>query len=311
MLAETNRGSIWRMDMDWDDLRFCLAVMRNGTVSSAAKQLGVDHATIIRRIDRLEKSLGAKLFSRRKTGYEATDAGRRATTMAEAMESALIQGQAQIDGQSAKVRGCVRVGAPDGFGSMFLAPRLGPLADRHPELDLQIIATARLFSLSKREADIAISLALPQEGRVIGRKLVDYRLFLYASKDYLAAHPKITERADLSQHRVIGYIDELLFAPELDYLPQVLPGLSAQIRSANLIAQFQAALAGVGVAVLPRFLADDHPQLQAILPEEINILRSFYLLMHADSKDFPQIRAVADYLYQLVEKDRALFLDPP
>jgi DNA-binding transcriptional LysR family regulator len=299
------------MDMDWDDLRFCLAVMRNGTVSAAAKQLGVDHATIIRRVDRLEKSLGTKLFSRRKTGYEATDAGRRASAMAEAMESALIRGQAEIDGASAQVRGCVRVGAPDGFGSYFFARRLGALADRHPELDLQLIATARLFSLSKREADIAISLAMPQEGRIIGRKLVDYRLFLYASKTYLASHSKITTRADLSHHRVIGYIDELLFAPELDYLPQVLPGLSAQIRSANLIAQFQAALAGVGVAVLPRFLADGHPELTPILAEEVNILRSFYLLMHADSKDFPQIRAVADYLYEIVDNDRALFLDPP
>ncbi len=299
------------MDMDWDDLRFCLAVMRNGTVSSAAKHLGVDHATIIRRIDRLEKSLGAKLFSRRKTGYEATDVGRRATAMAEAMESALIRGQAEIDGESAQVRGCVRVGAPDGFGSTFLAPRLGPLADRHPELDLQLIATARLFSLSKREADIAISLAMPLEGRIIGRKLVDYRLFLYASKDYLAAHPKIARRSDLGEHRFIGYIDELLFAPELDYLPQVLPGLSAQIRSGNLIAQFQATLAGVGIAVLPRFMAHGHPGLAPVLPEEIQILRSFYLLMHADSKHFPQIRAVADYVYDIVEKDRALFLDPP
>jgi DNA-binding transcriptional LysR family regulator len=205
----------------------------------------------------------------------------------------------------------VRVGAPDGFGSYFLAQRLGALADRHPELDLQLIATARLFSLSKREADIAISLALPREGRIIGRKLVDYRLFLYASKDYLATHPKIERRSDLSAHRFIGYIDELLFAPELDYLPQVLPGLSAQIRSANLIAQFQATLAGVGVAVLPRFLAKGCPDLTPILPDEVEILRSFYLLMHADSKDFPQIRAVADYLYDIVEKDRALFLDPP
>ncbi len=173
------------------------------------------------------------------------------------------------------------------------------------------MATARLFSLSKREADIAISLAMPQEGRIFGRKLVDYRLFLYASKDYLERTPEIRQRSDLMGRRVIGYIGELLFTPELDYLPQVLPGLSAQIRSANLIAQLQAVLAGVGVAVLPRFLARNFPQLVPILPDEISILRSFYLLMHADGRQFPQVRAVADYLYNLVENEKALFLDGP
>ena len=309
--AKSGARLIFPMDLDWDDLRYCLAVVRNGTVSGAAKQLRVDHATVIRRIDRLEEGLGAKLFVRRKTGYQTTDVGQRATAMAEKIESAIICGRAEIDGTTADLKGSVRVGAPDGFGSSFLAPRLGALADRYPDLELQIIATARLFSLSKREADIAISLALPQEGRIIGRKLVDYRLFLYASKEYLASKPEIRQRSDLTQHRFIGYIDELLFTPELDYLPQVLPTISAQIRSANLIAQLEATLAGVGIAVLPRFLAHGHPELAPILASEINILRSFYLLMHVDSKDFPQIRAVADYLYELVGKEKSLFIDPP
>ncbi len=299
------------MGLDWNDLQYCLAVARDATVSAAAKRLGVDHATVIRRIDRLESALGAKLFVRRKTGYEITDAGRRAMAVAESIESEIRSGQAEIGGGGAHLTGSVRIGAPDGFGSYFLAPRLGAFADQHRDLDLELVATARLFSLSKREADIAISLAMPQEGRIFGRKLVDYRLFLYASKDYLAATPEIRQRSDLMGRRVIGYIGELLFTPELDYLPQVLPGLSAQIRSANLIAQLQAALAGVGVAVLPRFLAKGFPQLVPILPEEIAILRSFYLLMHADGRQFPQVRAVADYLYDLVEAEKALFLDGP
>jgi DNA-binding transcriptional LysR family regulator len=299
------------MDLDWNDLQFCLAVAREGTVSAAAKRMGVDHATVIRRIDRLELSLGAKLFVRRKTGYEATEVGQRAMALSQRIESAVRSGQAEINGASEHLTGSVRIGAPDGFGTYFLAPRLGPLADRHPELELQIVATARLFSLSKREADIAISLHMPQEGRIVGRKLLDYRLFLYASRDYLAARPEIAQKSDLLSHRMIGYIDELLFTPELDYLPAILPSLKPKIRSANLIGQLQAALAGVGVAVLPRFLAQGFPQLAPILPEEINILRSFYLLMYADGKQFPNVRAVADYVYALVEKERSLFLDPP
>lgn len=298
------------MDLEWDDLKYCLAVAREGTVSAAAKRLRVDHATVIRRIDRLEQHLSTKLFIRRKTGYEPTPAGHQATAMAEAIESTIRSGQAEIGGESAYLSGAVRVGAPDGFGSCFLAPRLGPLADRHPDLEVQIVATARLFSLSKREADIAISLTMPQEGRIVGRKLVDYRLFLYASKKYLACGPEVRSPADLADRRFIGYIDELLFTPELDYLPQVLPAVTAQIRSANLLAQLEATRAGVGLAILPCFLASGHPDLVPVLPEEIHLLRAFHLLMHADSKNLPRIRAVADYVYDLVEHERHLFLGP-
>lgn len=299
------------MSLDWNDLQFCLAIAREGTMAAAARRLGVDHATIVRRLDRLERDLGTKVFTRRRNGCEITEAGRRVTAMAEAVEREVRAGAAEIAGGGAHLSGSLRMGAPDGFGACFLAPNLGLLADRYPDLQIELVATARLFSLSKREADIAISLAMPQEGRIIGRRLVDYRLFLYASEAYLARTPPIASAADLARHRLIGYIGELLFTPELDYLPQIAPGLSAQIRSANLLAQLQAAIAGVGIAVLPRFLAAQHPGLKPVLSADIGITRSFYLLMHADGKDLPQVRAVADFLYDLVERHRNVFLDPP
>ncbi len=116
----------------------------------------------------------------------------------------------------------MRVGAPDGFGSYFLASRLGAFADLHPELDLEIVTTTRLFRLSKRDADIAISLAMLQEGRIFRRKLFDFRPFLYASKDYLVAPPKIRQRSDLIGRRVIGYISKLLVTPEQAKAPAFL-----------------------------------------------------------------------------------------
>lgn len=293
--------------IDWDDFRFVLAIVRGGSVSAAAKQLGVDHATVIRRVDRLEKHLSAKLFDRRKTGYLLTEAGQRVADSAEAMESTIVANQEQVGGSVARLTGTVRIGAPDGFGTAFLAPRLTPFADRYPDLDLQLVATARLFSLSKREADIAISLTMPKEGRIVGRKLLDYRLGLYAAPGYLDRFPEITSRQDLVQHRFVGYIEELLFTPELDYLPQVSPRISARFRSANLIAQLNATLSGFGIAVLPHFMASDYPQLVAVLPEEISITRTFWMLMHADSKDLARIRAVADYIGEIVERERALF----
>lgn len=293
--------------IDWDDFRFVLAIVRGGSVSAAAKQLGVDHATVIRRVDRLEKHLSAKLFERRKTGYLLTEAGQRVADSAEAMESTIVANQEQVGGSVARLTGTVRIGAPDGFGTAFLAPRLAPFVDRYPDLDLQLVATARLFSLSKREADIAISLTMPKEGRIVGRKLLDYRLGLYAAPGYLGRFPEITSRQDLTQHRFVGYIEELLFTPELDYLPQVSPRISARFRSANLIAQVNATLSGFGIAVLPHFMASDYPQLVPVLPDEISITRTFWMLMHADSKDLARIRAVADYIGEIVERERALF----
>ena len=293
--------------IDWDDFRFVLAIVRGGSVSAAARQLGVDHATVIRRVDRLEHTLSAKLFDRRKSGYLLTEAGQRVADSAEAMESTIVANQEAVGGSRAHLTGTVRIGAPDGFGSHFLAARLVAFGERYPDLDLQLVATARLFSLSKREADIAISLTMPKEGRIVGRKLLNYSLGLYASPVYLARAPKITGRADLAAHRFVGYIEELLFTPELDYLPQISPKISPRFRSANLIAQLNATLSGFGIAVLPHFMAVAHPELEAVLPDDVSISRTFWLLMHADSKDLARIRAVADYIYETVERDRALF----
>ena len=128
--------------IDWDDFRFLLAIVRGGSVSAAAKQLGVDHATVIRRVDRLERHLGAKLFDRRKTGYLLTEAGQRVADSAEAMELTIVANQEAVGGSRAHLTGTVRIGAPDGFGSHFLASRLLRFTERYPDLDLQLVATA-------------------------------------------------------------------------------------------------------------------------------------------------------------------------
>jgi DNA-binding transcriptional LysR family regulator len=296
--------------LDWDDLRYFLAVARGGTVTAAATQLGVDHATVIRRIDRLEHALAAKLFDRTKAGYIVTATGERLISDVGTAESAVISGQSMTHGTAAHLTGVVRIGAPDGFGSFFLAPRLVRFVEHHPHLDIQLVATARLFSLSKREADVAITLSMPKEGRIVGRKLVDYRLGLYAAPGYLERTAPIRHRSDVAQHIFVGYIEELLFTPELDYLRQVSPAITARFTSANLIAQLNATRAGMGIAVLPHFIASACPDLARVLPH-FSITRSFWLLMHADSKDLARIRAVADFIYAAVERDRALFEGNP
>jgi DNA-binding transcriptional LysR family regulator len=293
---------------DWDDLRFFLAVARSGRLTTAAQRLGADHATVSRRITSLEASLKAKLFERRPQGYTLTHHGEQLLAKAETMETEALAIQSDIGGADMALSGTVRIGAPDGFGVTFLAPRLTGLAKAYPDLELQLVAMPRLLSLSKREADIAITLAPPKEGKIVARKLTDYRLGLYASQAYLDTAPQLSTVDDINAHAIIGYIDDMIFTPELDYLDEVSKGLRAGLQSSNLGAQMQAALAGAGLCVLPCFMAADEPRLVRVLPETIALERHFWLVVHADLKDVARVRATVDFIVREVKAARALFL---
>ncbi|GGF77214.1 transcriptional regulator [Azorhizobium oxalatiphilum] len=296
------------LDFEWSDLRFLLAVARAGSLTGAARQLGVEHSTVSRRIGALETQLGAKLFDRRSSGIVLTAQGERLMTAAESMEALALTAQSEIAGANLGVSGTVRIGAPDGFGTFFLAPRLGAFSRQHPALEIQLLAMPRLVSLSKREADIAISLSRPKEGRLHARKLTDYRLGLYASRGYLAAHGTIESRAALMRHAFIGYIDDLIYAPELDYVPLVARELRPRLKSSNLIAQMQATRAGAGVCVLPCFMGAAEPDLVPVLPQEVTLTRTFYLITHTDMRDLARVRAAADFIAAEVTQAKGYFL---
>ena len=293
--------------LEWDDMRFFLTVSRLGTLSAAADHLKVDHTTVARRINRLEASLNARLFMRRNSGYEPTLAGEKLLSTAETMEAAMVTAEVDIADRNLSLAGIVRIGAPDGFGSFFLAPRMKDLCEANPSLEIELVATARIFNLTKREADIAISLAMPQQGRVVGRKLTDYRLYLYGAADYLRSAPAIHSAEDLSRHRLIGYIEELLFSPELNYQPKITTNHVPQLRSANLIAQLNAVLSGMGLAVLPAFMAQSFSNLVPVLPEQVKLTRTFFLHLHEDSRRIARIRETTDYIIAQVAKNRDLF----
>ncbi|HEV2559486.1 MAG TPA: LysR family transcriptional regulator [Microvirga sp.] len=293
---------------DWDDLRFFLAVARAGRLTVAARRLGADHATVSRRISALEDALQAKLFERRPQGYALTAHGERLLSKAESMETQALAVSSEIGGADLALSGTVRIGTPDGFGTLFLAPRTASFAARYPDLEIQLIAMPRLLSLSKREADVAVSLAPPKEGKIVARKLTDYRLGLYAAASYLERHPAVAAPDDLHRQEMIGYIDDLIFTPELDYLDEVSKGLRPRLQSSNLVAQMQATVAGAGICILPHFAAALDPRLVPVLPEAVAIVRSFYLIVHADLKDVARIRATMDFLVREVRAARSLFM---
>jgi DNA-binding transcriptional LysR family regulator len=295
-----------KLAQNWDDLRHFLAVARSGTLSAAADILGTDHTTVARRVQRLEEALETKVFYRSSLGYSLTLAGEKLQPIAEAMEAGYIAAAA-ARGANPTISGIVRIGAPDGFGTWFLAPRIHKLAQAHPKLEIELVVTARAFSLSKREADLLISLTSPEHIRVVSRRLTDYRLMVYASRGYLAAHPDIGGPGGFNKHDFIGYIEDMLFTPELNYLAAIGTGINARIRSTNLIAQVNATLAGGGLCVLPAFIAQSYPDLVPVMADKSSLKRSYYLHIHEDNSKAAHIRAAAAFIATEVTEAQQMF----
>jgi DNA-binding transcriptional LysR family regulator len=201
----------------------------------------------------------------------------------------------------------VRIGVPDGVGVGFLASRLALFAASQPGLAIELVAVPRVFNLTKREADIAISLGRPAKGRLIGRKLKDYSLQLYASKTYLSKHSKIQRPSDLLNHMMIGYIEDLTPIPELSYLDEIHSSLKPAFASSTMIVQLEAIRAGAGVGVLPRFLAEPCKELVCVLPETVRLVRTFWLSVHADLHRLARIRVLCDFIANQIQDESALF----
>ena len=294
-------------DFDWDDLKSFLAVARSGRLTAAAARLGLDHSTLSRRLGALEHRLKAKLFDRSPAGYTLTGQGGRLLPIAEEMERLSIGAQERVGGTAASIEGIVRIGSPEGFGSYFLAPRIAGLGDLHPGLTVQLVAASAVFSLSRRDADLVIAVSRPPAGRLIVSKLIDYDLALYAAPSYLDSKPAIRTAADLSAHRFVSYIGELLHFPELDFLQNVAPGGTVSLESSNLVAQLKATLAGAGLCVLPAFLAAEEKGLVRVLPDEVCLTRSLWLIVHQDLAELARIKAVVRFVKEEVKASRQDF----
>ncbi|CAH2602481.1 LysR family transcriptional regulator [Rhodovastum atsumiense] len=293
---------------DWDLLQSFLAVARTGRLTGAARQLKIDHSTLGRRLAALEAALGARLFDRRVSGYALTAQGERLLQQAEQIESTVFAIQSDVADSRMQVSGAVRIGAPDGFGTAILAPAIGRLAQAHPDLDIHLVVTPRSFSLSRREADIAIGLSCPAHGRLHARRLTDYELGIYGARTHAALWRDVARADDLAGRPFIGYIEDLIFAPELDYVPSISRAIAPRIRSSNLLAQMQATRAGAGLCVLPCFLADGEDDLVRVLPDEVRLLRTFWMMIHGDMRDLARIQVTATFIAEEVRRASARFL---
>ena len=200
----------------------------------------------------------------------------------------------------------MRIGAPDGFGVSFLAPRMGRLIERHPELKIQLVPVPRAFSLSSREADIAITLERPEQGRLISSKLTDYTLGLYASRSYAETH-SLPEDADaLKSHRRIGYVEDLIFSQSLNFTGEVMRNWNAGFEISSATGQTEAVRASAGIGILHNYIARQYPDLVRVMPQT-SIQRTYWTIFHESARDLVRIRIVADFLHEIVREERGIW----
>ncbi|MBD1205746.1 MAG: LysR family transcriptional regulator [Rhodobacteraceae bacterium] len=289
--------------MDWDDLRIFLAVARSESLSGAGKRLKIDAATVGRRIARLEEAMGARLFAKSPQGYALTEEGTRLLPHAERAETALDGAREALSGPEG-LSGQIRIGAPDGCANYLLPQVLAGICDANPGLEVQIVALPRVFNLSKREADLAIAVSRPTAGRLTVQKLTDYHLHLAAHPDYLARAAPLTSPQDLRHHRLVGYIPDMIHDKELDYLAELGAGTVA-LASNSVSVQLNWLRAGAGVGVVHDFARPAAPELVQVIPDQVALTRSFWLIRHADDGRVARLNRFADLLAQGLRREVA------
>ncbi|AZC24075.1 LysR family transcriptional regulator [Pseudomonas sessilinigenes] len=291
---------------DWNDLRFFLELQRSGRLLTAARRLNTTHATVARHIEAVEKALGTALFVQHAQGYELTPAGEALLKHAEAMENVALLAQEEIT-QSSALLGKIRVGVTEGLGVKFLASRMGGLFERYPGLEVELVAVPRFVSILNREAEISIHLERPSADMLVTRKLTDYRLALYASQAYLDRAPPLRNREDLGRHAWIGYVNDLLFSQELMFLNSFCRNPQVLFHSTSVIAQQEAARSGLGIAVLPCYMAAEDRQLVPLLPTE-SIQRAYWISTRRELHKSVRLRVVWDYLMELCATQQQVLL---
>jgi len=292
---------------DWNDLTFFLEVARQGRLGSAARRLHVDHTTVGRRIAELEKALNVKLFDRTQNGFVLTEAGHRLIAHAETMENNALA-IAENAGRSAALAGTVRLATMEGIASFYVAPNLRHFHAEHPSIVVELVTSTQLLNLTKREADVSLSFVCPSGSRLVVRKVGRFDLRLYGSPEYLERRGMPKSVADLNEHLFVDYIDDLVQIPAVRWLHDAIEHPQVVFRSSSMVAQQNAAAAGMGLVVLPSFTGARDRRLKPLLTELLSIKRDLWLAVHEDLRNLARVKALTRFLTNLIERDRN-FLD--
>jgi DNA-binding transcriptional LysR family regulator len=289
--------------MEWDDLRVVLAVTREGTLSGAARRLGVTHSTVFRRLGAVEEQIGARLFERFRDGYVPTPAGETAAEAAARLEEEVLTLERRLSGQDLRPSGVVRITTTDTLG-MILMRHLPAMRALHPEIQPEVVTSNAMANLTRREAEIAIRPTPDPPDILVGRRVADIAHAIYGSKAYLSRH----QEADLSAHHWIGLDDALANTVIGRWIRENLRAAHITCRVDALPALRDATAAGLGLALLPCYLGDAAPGLRRLSQKKMaEPLSALWLLTHDDLRRTGRIRATLDFLAKAFAEDRALF----
>ncbi|XKE46200.1 LysR family transcriptional regulator [Halomonas organivorans] len=303
------------MTLDWQDIQIFLEVARSERLTDAARRLGLDHSTLSRRTRRFEQRLNTQLFERSTHGYHLTEAGQQLLAHAEEMARHAFEAGESLTDKNHQISGQIRLGVTEGFGTWVIAPLLSAFCARHPGVTLDLLALPRVVNLSRHEADLAITIERPVSPGLVTSRLCDYRLRLYGHRAYLARHGTPTRVAELGRHRLIGYVDDLIFSEQLSYLDPLLdpavvghPGPHFAMRSTSVTTQHAAALSGAGLAILPCFMASGSDGLETLLDDRVEVVRQFWITARQEQRRLARVRLLWDFLREALDANRGFLM---
>jgi DNA-binding transcriptional LysR family regulator len=295
---------------DWNDPRVVLAVTREGTLVRAAKALGVDHSTVFRRLNSLEKKLGTLLFERLPGGaYQLTSVGERMAAAAERMEDEALAFERDVAGRDRHLSGLLRVTSAETLSYRLLTPHLAAFRKAHPGIVVEFAIDNRILNLSRREADVALRPQRPKEDDLWGRRISGVAWAVYCARAYLDSnHFKIATFKDIGRHPLIGWDDAAPRFGAADWLEQTAAANAFVYRTASLVNQLLAAKAGIGLAVLPCYLGDPEPDLARVFAKPIpELAAELWIVTHVDIRNTTRVRAFFDFLCDRLVRERDLF----
>ena len=288
--------------LDWNDLRFVLAVCHEGTLSGAARRLGVNHSTVFRRINGVEDQLGVRLFKRLQSGYAMTEAGEAVLEAGDLIENEVLQLSHKLIGRDLRLHGTLRVAAPDALAAKVLTPHIAAFSDNYPDIQLELSISNSHMNLTRREADVAIrATRIPPEA-VIGRRVCTLATTIYGSTSYLAAHVDQSPR----HYSWLMPDDELAYLPATKWLHDNYPSAQTLLRSNSFLTLFEAAKQGHGVVPLPCFLGDPDPELQRVIDPMEDLASEVWLLTHPDLRRTARVRTFTDFMMDALKKKKDL-----
>ncbi len=289
---------------NWNDLRIFLEVYRAGSLSGAARQLRIDVSTVSRRIAGLERSLSTAVFARHPSGLRLTLKGKELLTSVEAMESQLLATSgAGVTSLSQHLKGEVRIGTMEGIASFYLAKKLSAFSHRHPDLHVELITSPHQVHVNRREADVFLSF-YPYEAKGLDIMPVGkFRLYLYASEDYIRIHGLPENKEQLKKHKFVSYIDDLIELDTVRWLDEIIAEPQVVFSSSSMIAQMFAASEGCGLVMLPDFMHAERYGMQKVLDKTLFSERVVWLSVHKELRFLPKIKTVIHFLVESFKQD--------